>query len=184
MRGGKSAQHQRGDPPPGPAAGGRGRMAAARVDVQAFAVLYERYRDDLLRYTFYCLGEWDEAADATQQVFANAMAGLPRCRSRRYVPAWLFRIAHNEVSTRLSRRSRRPQSPLPDAAEIVDPARRRRTWPIAADDHERLRARTSRSAARLRAALRRAERQGDRPHPRQERGAVRTAQSRAVAGAR
>jgi hypothetical protein len=30
-------------------------VAAARVDRLAFAPLYERYRDDVLRYAYYCL---------------------------------------------------------------------------------------------------------------------------------
>ena len=113
--------------------------AAARLDRLAFAPLYERYRDDVLRYCFYCLGDWDEAADAAQQVFANAMAGLPRFADRddTFRP-WLFRIAHNEVCTRQTRRSRRPQNPLEDARRIVDPSPSPEDLAIAADDHQRL----------------------------------------------
>jgi len=173
-------------PPPDPAAGDAVLAAAARVDVQAFAILYERYRDDLLRYAFYCLGEWDEAADATQQVFANAMAGLPRFEDRddSFRP-WLFRIAHNEVSTRLSRRSRRPQRPLLDAAEVVDSGPSPEELTIAADDHERLRALLAclpperRRVCELRfAGL--TDKEIARILGKSE-GAVRTAQSRAIA---
>ena len=64
------------NPPPSPALGDAALVSSARVDGQAFAALYERYRDDLLRYTYYCLGDWDEAADTTQQIFVNAIAGL------------------------------------------------------------------------------------------------------------
>ncbi len=114
-------------------------VAAARGDRLAFALLYERYRDDLLRYCFYCLGDWDEAADATQQIFANALAGLGRFADRgNSFRAWLFRIAHNEVCTR-QRKSRRSQSQLQDTAEIVDPAPSPEELAIVADDHERLR---------------------------------------------
>jgi RNA polymerase sigma-70 factor (ECF subfamily) len=114
-------------------------MAAARLAPLAFAPLYQRYRDDLLRYCFYCLGDWDEAADATQQIFANAIAGLNRFADRgdSFRP-WLFRIAHNEVCSRQQKRSRRPQSPLVDAAEVVDPAPSPEELAIAADDHERV----------------------------------------------
>ena len=38
-------------------------VIAARADHPAFAPLYERYRDDLLRYCHVCLGDWDDAAD-------------------------------------------------------------------------------------------------------------------------
>jgi len=114
-------------------------VAAARLDRGAFAPLYERYRDDLLRYTFYCLGDWDDAADATQQIFVNAMAGLPRFVDRGDAfRAWLFRIAHNEVVTRQQQRARRPQSQLIAGAEVIDRAPSPEALAIAADDHQRL----------------------------------------------
>ncbi len=115
-------------------------VAAARLDRQAFAPLYERYRDDLLRYCYYCLGNWEDAADATQQIFANAFAGLPRFidHDNSFRP-WLFRIAHNELCTRQQQRARRPQSQIDDAAEIVDRAPSPEDLAIAADDHQRLR---------------------------------------------
>lgn len=114
-------------------------VAAARIDRLAFGPLYERYRDDLLRYCFYCLGDWDDAADATQQIFTNALASLPRFEDRgaSFRP-WLFRIAHNEVLSRQQRRSRRPQSQLLDAAEVVDPKPSPEDLAIAADNHQRL----------------------------------------------
>ncbi len=114
-------------------------VAAARVDRQAFAPLYERYRDDLLRYSYYCLGNWDDAADATQQVFANAFAGLPRFVDQdNSFRSWLFRIAHNEICTRQRQRARRPQSQLDDAFEVADRAPSPEDLAIAADDHQRL----------------------------------------------
>jgi RNA polymerase sigma-70 factor (ECF subfamily) len=114
-------------------------VAAARHDRRAFAPLYQRYRDDLLRYCYYCLGDWDDAADATQQIFANAMAGLPAFvdHGDSFRP-WLFRIAHNEVLSRQQRRTRRPQSQLLDAAEVVDQRPSPEDLAIAADDHQRL----------------------------------------------
>jgi RNA polymerase sigma-70 factor, ECF subfamily len=160
-------------------------VAAARVDRLAFGPLYERYRDDLLRYCFYCLGDWDDAADATQQVFANALAGLSRFvdRDDSFRP-WLFRIAHNEVLARQQRRARRPQRPLLDAAEIVDGGPSPEDLAITADTHQQLRLLLAqlpleqRSVCALRlAGLRDQEIAailGKRA------GAVRTAQSRAV----
>ena len=114
-------------------------VLAARDDRCAFGRLYERYRDDLLRYCYYCLGDWDDAADATQQVFANAMAGLTAFvdRGDSFRP-WIFRIAHNEVLTRQQRRARRPQRQLSDVAEVVDQAPSPEALAIAADDHRRL----------------------------------------------
>lgn len=129
-----------GPAPPGVAATDAALIAAARSDTRAFGALYERYRDDLLRYTYYCLGDWDKAADATQQTFANAMAGLPRFvdRGDSFRP-WLFRIAHNEVCTRQKRRRLRAHIPLADAGDIADAAPSPEDMVITADDHARLR---------------------------------------------
>ena len=160
--------------------------AAARLDRLAFAPLYERYRDDVLRYCFYCLGDWDEAADAAQQIFANAMAGLPRFADRgdTFRP-WLFRIAHNEVCTRQTRRSRRPRTPLEDAALVVDPAPSPEDLAIAADDHQRLRLLLERLPPdRRRVCELRFAGLTDKEIARilgKSDGAVRTAQSRAIA---
>ena len=160
--------------------------AAARLDRRAFAPLYERYRDDVLRYCFYCLGDWDEAADAAQQVFANAMAGLPRFidRGDSFRP-WLFRIAHNEVCTRQTRRSHRPQQQIEDAAELVDPAPSPEELAIAADDHQRLRLLLGRLPPdRRRVCELRFAGLTDKeiaPILGKSEGAVRTAQSRAIA---
>ena len=115
-------------------------VAAARIDRRAFAALYQRYCDDLLRSCFYCLGDWDDAADAAQQVFADAMVGLTHFTDRgdSFRP-WLFRIAHNEVCTRQLQHARRPRCPLLDATVVRDPTPSPEELAIAADDHERVR---------------------------------------------
>ena len=73
-------------------------IAAARTDPHAFAPLYRRYVDPVYRYCYRRLGDPETAADATSQVFVNAIAALPGYRddagSFRY---WLFAIAHNVV---------------------------------------------------------------------------------------
>lgn len=115
-------------------------VVAAQRDPTAFAPLYVRYRDDLLRYCFYCLGDWEEAADAAQQVFTNAIAGLPRFVDQgNSFRSWLFRIAHNEVCTRQQRQRRQPQRPLVDAHVVVDQRPSPEALAIAVDEHERLR---------------------------------------------
>ncbi len=158
-------------------------VAAAQCAPAAFAPLYARYRDDVLRYCFYRLGDWEEAADAAQQVFVNAFTALPRFvdQGDSFRP-WLFRIAHNEVSTR---RRRPPHRSLMDATLVIDTAPSPEDLAVAADDHDRLR--------RLLAALPSERRQvcelrlaglTDREIAGvlgKREGAVRTAQSRAVA---
>src|SRR5215218_10666797 len=88
----------------------------ARQDSRAFAPLYERYRGDILRYTLHCLGNREDAADATQQTFTNALAGLSRFQDTGdSFKRWLFRIARNEVIDRHRQRARRPEFALNEA---------------------------------------------------------------------
>jgi RNA polymerase sigma-70 factor (ECF subfamily) len=96
----------------------------AKQDIRAFAPLYERYRDDVLRYAMHCLGDREDAADATQQVFTNALAALSRFEDTGdSFKKWLFRIAHNEVTSRRRQRARRPEHALHDAEWVVDAGR-------------------------------------------------------------
>lgn len=95
----------------------------AKHDSRAFAPLYERYRDDVLRYALRWLGEQEEAADATQQTFINALAGLPRFQDTNdSFRRWLFRIARNEIVDRRRQNARRREYALEGAGSIADTA--------------------------------------------------------------
>jgi RNA polymerase sigma-70 factor (ECF subfamily) len=68
----------------------------AQANSEAFALLYERYRDRVYWYLRTRTGNPEDAADLLQQVFLQAFAGLPRYRPRKgpFV-GWLFAIARN-----------------------------------------------------------------------------------------
>lgn len=72
-------------------------IAAARMDRQAFAPLYERYVTPIYRYCYHRLGHREAAEDATSLVFTKALAALPRYRPTGSFRSWLFAIAHNTV---------------------------------------------------------------------------------------
>lgn len=111
----------------------------AKQDVRSFAPLYERYRDDVLRYCVHCLGNWEDAADATQQTFTNALAALAKFRDTNdSFRSWLFRIAHNEVIDRHRLRARRPEHPLVEVDWVEDVSRSPEELAILADDHTRV----------------------------------------------
>jgi RNA polymerase sigma-70 factor (ECF subfamily) len=103
------------------AADDRTLVARARVDRAVFAELYRRYVDGVY---WYCLGRLREAAmaeDATSQVFAQALAALPRYQDHERETAfraWLFRIAHNVVVDTV--RARHSDESLATMADIVD----------------------------------------------------------------
>lgn len=111
----------------------------AKQDVRFFAPLYERYRDDILRYCVHCLGNWEDAADATQQTFTNAIAALPKFQDTNdSFRGWLFRIAHNEIINRYRQRTRRPEHPLTEVGWVADAGQSPEELAILADDHTRV----------------------------------------------
>ena len=118
----------------------RGLVEAARRDPSRFDALYRKYLAQVYSYAFYELRDHHAAEDATERVFMQALAGLPRFEERvdafiaSRVPAnpaeaadistfrvWLFRIARNVVANERRRDRRRPVSPLEAAAELSAP---------------------------------------------------------------
>ena len=93
-------------------------VARARDDLEAFAPLYARYVDEIGRYCYVRLRDAEAARDATQQVFAHALAGLSGYRERGHFRAWLYTIARNVLA---SDARRRPLLRLEAAAETADP---------------------------------------------------------------
>jgi RNA polymerase sigma-70 factor (ECF subfamily) len=98
-------------------------VARAQRDPAAFAPLYETYFDPVYRYCYARLGDGQAAEDAASLVFTRALAALPRFRldgRAGSFRSWLFTIAHNVVANQHRERSRRPVTPLADAAELHD----------------------------------------------------------------
>ncbi len=81
-------------------------------DVTAFASLYSRHGDHLLRYCLRLLGDPAEAEDAMQEAFARAWKALPDFGGERRFYPWLSVIAHN-LCVDLQRKSRHV-TPLDD----------------------------------------------------------------------
>jgi DNA-directed RNA polymerase specialized sigma24 family protein len=95
----------------------RGLVEAARRDPSRFDALYRKYLAQVYSYAYYELRDHHAAEDATERVFMQALAGLPRFEERvdafiasRAVISpddsadistfrvWLFRIARNVVA--------------------------------------------------------------------------------------
>ena len=71
---------------------------------RAFAVLYERYHQQLYRYCRSMLRNDVDAQDALQSTFALALAALQEGKRNAPFRPWLFRIAHNESISLIRRR--------------------------------------------------------------------------------
>ncbi|HVP14861.1 MAG TPA: RNA polymerase sigma factor [Terriglobales bacterium] len=75
-------------------------------NLDAFAVLVDRYHDDCRRLARHLLGHEHDAEDATQETFLRAYAGLARYDERNAFRSWLYRILVNQCRT-LGRQRRR-----------------------------------------------------------------------------
>ncbi|MBX3000979.1 MAG: sigma-70 family RNA polymerase sigma factor [Caldilineaceae bacterium] len=74
-------------------------VAQAKVDPQAFGVLYERYVDRIYAYIFHRIHNQQEAEDLTARTFYRALSRLYTYEDRGLpFSAWLYRIAHNLVA--------------------------------------------------------------------------------------
>lgn len=74
-------------------------VQAAQKNLKHFAPLYDKYHAQIFRFIFKRVGDRDQTADITSQVFLKAMLNLKKYEDRGYpFSAWLFRIAVNEVN--------------------------------------------------------------------------------------
>ncbi|MDH7476095.1 MAG: RNA polymerase sigma factor [Microgenomates group bacterium] len=64
---------------------------------EVFAEIIDRYRDKILRYIFYLVGNKKDAEDIAQEVFIKVYVNLLGFNKKLKFSSWLFRIAHNEA---------------------------------------------------------------------------------------
>lgn len=77
-------------------------------DLQAFEVLYERYRRQLLRFLAHLYWDRNAAEDAVQEVFLRLWRAAPRYAPRGKFSTYLYQIAKNFWLTDRERRARAP----------------------------------------------------------------------------
>jgi RNA polymerase sigma-70 factor, ECF subfamily len=71
----------------------------AQGDPAAFRTIYEKYYKKIFVFIFHRVGEKDQTADLTSQVFLKALQKLHQFQFRGLpFSAWLFRIAVNECN--------------------------------------------------------------------------------------
>jgi RNA polymerase sigma-70 factor (ECF subfamily) len=88
-------------------------VAVQRVlagDVEAFALLVDRYHGRMARYAFHLLGAEAEAEEAVQDSFVRAYRSLGTYQEREQFGAWILRILVNRCRTRLVRDKRRDET--------------------------------------------------------------------------
>ena len=107
------------DPPEGAEESDAMLVRRALRDREAFASLYLRYLEEIARFCYLRLSDEEAARDAAQQVFAQALAALPRYQERDQFRAWLYAIARHVLANQV--RQRRATATLETALEAIDP---------------------------------------------------------------
>lgn len=126
----------------------------AQATPRAFADLYLRYRDPIMNYCYYRLGDREESEDAASVIFIKALDHLPGFAARGdSFRSWLFRIAHNEIADRHRTRARHPLTSLSPELDVPDPASPPEDAAIATDNRDRVRRVLGRLPPRERAVL-------------------------------
>lgn len=90
--------------------------AFRRGEESAFSALVIKYRDAVYRVARRMVGNHEDAADVTQEVFIRAHRALPRFDGRSQLYTWLYRIT---VNLCLDMRSRLARLPIIDDDEVV-----------------------------------------------------------------
>ena len=69
-------------------------------DTSCFEVLVQRHQKATFNLIYRLLGDCDEAAEVTQEVFLSAYKSINQFRGHANFSTWLYRIAFNHASTR------------------------------------------------------------------------------------
>jgi RNA polymerase sigma-70 factor (ECF subfamily) len=94
-----------------------------RGETEAFEILVRRHEKTIFNLVYRMLGDYDEAAETSQEVFLSAYRSIDRFRGDANFSTWLYRIALNQTSTRrksLNRLQLR-NVPIDDTEPVRDP---------------------------------------------------------------
>lgn len=70
---------------------------ALQNEVNAYQVLYERYKNRIYRYIWLKVDNKEDARDLTEQTLNKAFTKLNKLKEPAYFRQWLFKIADNEI---------------------------------------------------------------------------------------
>ena len=111
-------------------------------DVRAFNEVYARFEEMVYNLAFRLSGNYEEAADLTQEIFLRVYRHLGSFGGRSSLKTWIFRIAVNHCRDRLSRWRplTQPLGDDPGEGEVAyaDPSRGPEELAVAADEGRRV----------------------------------------------
>ena len=111
-------------------------------DARAFNEVYARFEEMVYNLAFRLSGNYEEAADLTQEIFLRIYRHLGSFGGRSSLKTWIFRIAVNHCRDRLSRWRplTQPLGDDPSEGEVAyaDPSRGPEELAVAADEGRRV----------------------------------------------
>ena len=98
-------------------------MKAQEGDQSSFALLYERFFDQIFRYVSFKTGSPTEAEDITGEVFVRMIESIHRFKWQGHpFSSWLFRIAHNLIVDYFRKKGKKALVPLEGSADNLQSA--------------------------------------------------------------
>jgi RNA polymerase sigma-70 factor, ECF subfamily len=108
-----------------------------RGETDAFEILVRRHEKNIFNLVYRMLGDYDEAAETSQEVFLSAYRAIDRFRGDANFSTWIYRIALNHTSTKRRSLNRRQQRSV--AIEETEPVRDPQPGPAESMERKELR---------------------------------------------
>ena len=118
-----------------------------RGETEAFEMLVRRHEKTIFNLVYRMLGDYDEAAEVSQEVFLSAYRAIGQFRGDANFSTWLYRIALNHTSTRRKTLIRRQQRNV--AIEDTEPVRDLQPGPAETMEKKEIRERVQRALNNL-----------------------------------
>ena len=89
-------------------------------DTKAFTELVDRYRNQVAALAYKMVGDYDEAADITQNVFVKTSQNIWRYDENKRFYTWLYRITVNASIDYMRKHRRHKHEPLEHVYDTVE----------------------------------------------------------------
>ena len=118
-----------------------------RGETDAFETLIRRHQKTIFNLAYRMLGDYDEAAEISQEAFLSAYRAINNFRGDANFSTWLYRIALNHATTRRKSLNTRQQRSVP--IENTEPASDPHPGPAESMEKKELRQRVQQALNRL-----------------------------------
>lgn len=118
-----------------------------RGETDAFETLIRRHQKTIFNLVYRMLGDYDEAAEISQEAFLSAYRAIGNFRGDANFSTWLYRIALNHATTRRKSLNTRQQRSVP--MENTEPASDPHPGPAESMEKKEIRQRVQQALNRL-----------------------------------